>query len=139
RGNSKLEIETAMKDFRLDVAQLYDPIEIPYKTWRARAISGIAAIESQPVQDLVLWDLKLEGKELEDGWQALGRTRTFALAGGLHAGNVERAIDLCHPLWVDVARGVEKLPGVKDPARVKAFVKAVRLTAPVQLSAGGAR
>jgi len=139
RGNSKQEIETTMKEFRLDIAQLYDPIEVSCKSWRAKTISGIAAIESDSRQDSVLWDLKLEGKELEDGWKALGRTKVFALAGGLNAGNVERAIGLCHPGWVDVARGVEKSPGIKDLVQVQSFVKAVKRAKPPEASAGGGR
>jgi indole-3-glycerol phosphate synthase/phosphoribosylanthranilate isomerase len=139
RGNSKREIEATMRDFRLDVAQLYDPIEISGKTWRAKTISGIAALDSESNQDSVLWDLKLEGKKLEDGWQALGRTKIFALAGGLQPDNVERAISFCHPCWVDVARGVEKSPGIKDRALLQAFFRAVRRTGQAQALTGGAR
>jgi phosphoribosylanthranilate isomerase len=46
------------------------------------------------------------------------------LAGGLNAGNVKEAISRVRPYAVDVASGVEVRPGVKDPAKIRAFVKA---------------
>jgi phosphoribosylanthranilate isomerase len=48
------------------------------------------------------------------------------LAGGLTPDNVAEAIGAVHPHAVDVSSGVERLPGRKEPARVRAFVEAVR-------------
>jgi phosphoribosylanthranilate isomerase len=53
------------------------------------------------------------------------RERTV-VAGGLTAANVESAILRLRPGAVDVSSGVESSPGVKDPARMRAFVAAVR-------------
>ena len=57
----------------------------------------------------------------------LARERKVTLAGGLHAGNVADAIRRVRPYCVDVASGVEGGdPRVKDAAKLRAFVDAVR-------------
>lgn len=48
------------------------------------------------------------------------------LAGGLTPENVAEAARSIRPYAVDVASGVEVRPGVKDPARVTAFIRASR-------------
>lgn len=54
-------------------------------------------------------------------------------AGGLRPDNVTHAIRTLRPHAVDVSSGVEQAPGVKDPAAVRAFVRAVRdLPFPIQ-------
>jgi phosphoribosylanthranilate isomerase len=50
----------------------------------------------------------------------------LVLAGGLSPENVASAIAATSPWAVDVASGVESAPGIKDPARVAAFVAAAR-------------
>ena len=56
----------------------------------------------------------------------LARTRRVVLAGGLTPENVADAIARVQPWMVDVSSGVEAEPRRKDPARLRAFVKAVR-------------
>lgn len=65
-------------------------------------------------------------------WAGLGgppRGLRFGLAGGLDADNVGAAIAALGPVLVDVSSGVEKAPGIKDPDRVEAFVRAARAAA----------
>ena len=51
------------------------------------------------------------------------------LSGGLTPENVGEAITAVRPWGVDVASGVEAAPGIKDPAKVEAFVAAARQSA----------
>ncbi|CAM3305402.1 phosphoribosylanthranilate isomerase [Halomonas lysinitropha] len=48
------------------------------------------------------------------------------LAGGLMPDNVAEAIAAVSPFAVDVSGGIEVFPGVKDSARMTAFLRAVR-------------
>jgi phosphoribosylanthranilate isomerase len=46
------------------------------------------------------------------------------LAGGLNANNVVAAIESVQPYAVDACSGLERVPGRKDIAKVRAFIEA---------------
>jgi phosphoribosylanthranilate isomerase len=66
----------------------------------------------------------------EDDPSHLDRARSTAgrlvLAGGLGPENVQAAIEAVRPWAVDASSSLESEPGVKDHARVRAFVAAAR-------------
>lgn len=103
--------------------------------WKAHAVSGavaIARLADWPA-DAHLLDAPSAGRGGSGttfDW-ALAAAATTAghrivLAGGLTPANVAAAIAATTPYAVDVASGVERAPGLKDPALVEAFLAAVR-------------
>jgi phosphoribosylanthranilate isomerase len=80
--------------------------------------------------DIVLVDSPEPGKgEVFDWSLAEGAPRAghrVLLAGGLHAGNVADGITRVRPWGVDVATGVERQPGQKDPVKLRQFVAAAK-------------
>lgn len=82
-------------------------------------------IDAKPPRDAVLPG----GNGLSFDWRLLvGRKwlRPWMLAGGLTPDNVAAAVRLTGARQVDVSSGVETAPGVKDAARIAAFVAAAQ-------------
>jgi indole-3-glycerol phosphate synthase len=89
-----------------------------------RARDAVLLRDGRPVATVL--DLPWQA---EDGahWQrAAAADGRVVLAGGLGPDNVRAAIEAVRPWAVDAARSLESEPGVKDHARVRAFVEAVR-------------
>lgn len=59
--------------------------------------------------------------QVQDSAQA----RPLVLAGGLSAANVVGLLSTMQPYAVDVSSGVEDAPGLKNPDKIRAFVRAV--------------
>jgi phosphoribosylanthranilate isomerase len=119
-----------------DAVQLTAIARTGVAVWKAVAVAGdadIAGIAHIPVTTVLL-DAPSPGRGGSGqrfDWSLARRAverypdHQIALAGGLTADNVGEAIAAVRPWAVDVASGVEKAPGVKDPDRVRAFVAAV--------------
>lgn len=106
--------------------------------------SYLKAIRVKPGVDLIqcasryasaqglLLDAYIEGTQGGTGesfdWSLIPRDLPLPviLSGGLHAGNVAQAIRQVRPYAVDVSSGVEVAKGIKDAARVAAFIKEVK-------------
>ena len=71
------------------------------------------------------------GNALEWEWgvaKKLETSQPLIIAGGLRPDNVSQAILAGKPDAVDVSSGVEEKPGIKDLAKIKTFVNAVKNT-----------
>jgi len=62
-------------------------------------------------------------------WQIAKDASKFGrviLSGGLNPDNISQALSAVQPYAVDVCSGVEKIPGVKDPPKIKHFIREVK-------------
>ncbi|HVV86007.1 MAG TPA: phosphoribosylanthranilate isomerase [Kofleriaceae bacterium] len=142
------EIALAAAEATLDIVQLHgrEPAALSralaargLTVWRAAAMAGdddVAALAAHGA-DAYLLDTPSAGHGGSGrtfDWRlaaaAVAAGHRVVLAGGLRADNVAEAIAAVAPWAVDVASGVEAAPGVKDPARVSAFVDAAKGAAP---------
>lgn len=141
-------IDAIARDVAVDMLQLHGG-ETPERVADIRARSGLPVMKVRgiagpedmealapyfAVADQILVDAKAPpGAALPGGngvafdWRLVAGRRwpkPWMLAGGLTPDNVAEAIRLTGAMQVDVASGVESAPGVKDPARIRAFLDA---------------
>lgn len=143
------EVQAALEAVPLDVLQFHGEetpkfcaqFGRPYlKAIRVKA--GVNLVECAAryadAQGLLL-DAHVEGVHGGSGatfdWKLIPHDLALplVLSGGLHAGNVSEAIKQVRPCAVDVSSGVEAAKGIKDAAKIAAFVNEVNTT-DVQLS-----
>ncbi|MCU1501399.1 MAG: trpF [Ilumatobacteraceae bacterium] len=105
--------------------------------WVIKAVaagSADARRVNEYATDLVLVDAPSPGSGKVFDWSMLEDVPEgprLILAGGLTPDNVGQAVRIARPWGVDVASGVEKSPGKKDPRLVKAFIERARAAAPL--------
>ena len=106
------------------------------KAFPVREAGDLAAAEAyRGIADNFLFDARPpKGSELPGGngvsfdWSLLAAIPAgtgYFLSGGLNAQNVGAALRVANPPAIDVSSGVESAPGVKDPALIQAFFRAV--------------
>jgi phosphoribosylanthranilate isomerase len=132
------EVERAVGDLGLDRAQLHGDERAvdfarlpPASLIRALRIRDQASFAEAAAwrAGLFLYDAFVDGfggAGVAAPWALIAAeaARPFLLAGGLTPENVAGAIALVRPDGVDVASGVERAPGRKDPVKVAAFIRA---------------
>jgi phosphoribosylanthranilate isomerase len=106
-----------------------------YKAMRIASPDDVDAARAMPGEYLLV-DAKVDGAAKGGTGQRfdwslvvdVAKVRKLVLAGGLRPDNVADAVRRVRPYCVDVASGVEAAgrPGVKDLARVRDFIAAVR-------------
>jgi phosphoribosylanthranilate isomerase len=106
-------------------------LRLPPGTEPLPVYRDIAALDSDALarEDRALFEAAHSGSGESPDWdraRSLAARTRLVLAGGLHPDNVAAAIERVRPWGVDVSSGVEVSRGVKDPAKIKAFVAAVR-------------
>ena len=104
---------------------------------KALSVSGAAdldaAVAYAPVVKHLMFDARPpDGAALPGGVGGRSFDKPWFLAGGLDPANVAEAIAITGAPLVDVSSGVESAPGVKEPALISAFLKAVHAASPRQ-------
>ena len=137
---SREELLAAIAASGVGVAQLHgdEPPALcallPVPVVKAIRVDGPGALAAMAAYDVSAFLLDAPGP----GFGGSGRTLDWALAaeaaraarvylaGGLTPENVGEAVRRVRPFGVDVASGVELLPGVKDEEKMQRFIQAAK-------------
>jgi hypothetical protein len=107
------------EDVGSDLVQLYEREE-----GRVRGREAVLLRNGEPVAHVV--DLPWEEPDPLHLQRAAAREGRVMLAGRLGPDNVREAVRAVRPWAVDAASQLEAEPGIKDHAKVRAFVEAAR-------------
>ena len=139
---SEDEVRNVLREVPLDVLQFHGEEEPEFcarfnRTYLkvVRVKNGVDLVQCaaryKGAQALLL-DAYIEGTHGGTGesfdWALIPRNLPLpvVLSGGLHAGNVAQAISVVRPYAVDVSSGVEASKGIKDAAKIAAFIDEVK-------------
>ncbi|MGY2993212.1 phosphoribosylanthranilate isomerase [Mesorhizobium sp. URHB0026] len=143
-------LDEIVEKLQPDMLQLHGS-ETPERVAELKARHGLPVMKALPlseaadlertkpfvgIADRFLFDAKPpKGSELPGGngvafdWRILAGLDAgidYMLSGGLNAANIGDALRLANPPAIDISSGVESAPGVKDPALIEQFFRAVR-------------
>ncbi|MER9220096.1 phosphoribosylanthranilate isomerase [Mesorhizobium sp. M0644] len=142
-------LDEIVEKMQPDMLQLHGA-ETPERVAEVKARYGLPVMKALPVSeaadlkqvkpfvgiaDRFLFDAKPpRNSELPGGnglafdWRILAGLDAgvdYMLSGGLNAGNIGDAVRLVNPPGIDISSGVESAPGVKEPALIEQFFRAV--------------
>lgn len=136
------EIEAVVSQVRIDVLQFHgdesaaecERIKLPYlKAIRVKNDTNLlqCEVEFSSAKALLLdtySEAAFGGTGHVFNWKLIPQnmTKPIILAGGLNPENVADAIKQVQPYAVDVSGGVEASKGIKDAAKIAAFMQAVK-------------
>jgi phosphoribosylanthranilate isomerase len=117
-------------------AEIKNKLKIPIiKAFRIFDADDFNNVESYvDYVDWFLFDAKAKSGEQGGGgesfdWSLLNGqcfSKPWMLSGGLNLQNIDEALSAVNPMGVDISSGIETIRGVKDLAKIKAFIGAVK-------------
>ena len=127
------EWQAVLHGFRPDVLQTdyedFEGLDVPESVRRWPVLREGSALPDDEYPPTFLYEGPASGAGQMVDWKAAAEVAghgRMILAGGLDSSNVAQAVLTVRPYGVDVSSGVESSPGIKDHARIREFVMAVR-------------
>ncbi|MBM4334576.1 MAG: tryptophan synthase subunit beta [Deltaproteobacteria bacterium] len=138
------EVERIAREAGVDVVQLHGSESPEYAASLPFPVLKVIPADSRALDTAARYpeaDILLDspsGGGSGSGWNfalalpLVEAGRRVWIAGGLGPENVADAVKLASPYGVDASSALESAPGRKDPARMRAFVAAVRAATPAR-------